>query len=214
MKHRLNGKGSAALLVLCLLLIAAICLPGGAAAANEAPKVDNGLPVVYLNIDESRGTIEDMIRSGDHSVYCYGKLSIDVPEGFHYSDFPDLACVSFSDLDMSIRGRGNSTWRENKKPFKIKLDKKADLFGLGKNKHWVLVANAMDSSLLRDRITAWLGDEMGFPFTPRGVPVDVVMVGQNFGTPELRHAVSRQLLLQRERARGRQPPEHRGAGRG
>ncbi len=95
MKHRLNGSGSAALLVLCLLLIAAICLPGGVSAADEAPKVDNGLPVVYLNIDESRGTIEDMIRSGDHSVYCYGKLSIDVPEGFHYSDFPDLACVSF-----------------------------------------------------------------------------------------------------------------------
>ena len=39
----------------------------------------------------------------------------------------------------------------------------------------------MDSSLLRDRITAWLGDEMGFPFTPRGVPVDVVMVGEHFG---------------------------------
>ena len=185
MKKRLIGKGSAALLVLCLLLIAAICLPGGVSAANEAPKVDNGLPVVYLNIDESRGTIEDMIQSGDHSVYCYGKLSIDVPEGFHYSDFPDLACVSFEDLDMSIRGRGNSTWRENKKPFKIKLDKKADLFGLGSNKHWVLIANAMDSSLLRDRITAWLGDEMGFPFTPRGVPVDVVMVGQNFGTQYL-----------------------------
>ena len=181
MKHRLNAKGSAALLALCLLLIAAICLPGTAAAAKTAPVVDNGLPVVYLNIDESRGTIEDMIQSGDHSVYCYGKLSIDVPEGFHYSDFPDLACASFSDLEMSIRGRGNSTWREPKKPFKIKLDKKADLFGLGKNKHWVLIANAMDETLLRDRITAWLGDEMGFPFTPRGVPVDVVMTGENFG---------------------------------
>ena len=185
MKKRWIGKGSAALVLLCLLLIAAICLPGNAAAADDPPKVDNGLPVVYLYIDESRGTIEDMIRSGDHSVYCYGKMSIDVPEGFHYSDFPDLACVSFENLDMSIRGRGNSTWRESKKPFKIKLDKKADLFGLGKNKHWVLIANAMDESLLRDRITAWLGDEMGFPFTPRGVPVDVVMVGENFGTQYL-----------------------------
>ena len=181
MKNRLIGKGSAALLLLCLILIAAICLPDSAAAANDKPIVDNGIPVVYLTIDESRGTIEDMIQSGDHSVYCYGKLSIDVPEGFHYSDFPDLACVSFADLDMSIRGRGNSTWRESKKPFKIKLDKKADLFGLGRNKHWVLVANAMDETLLRDRITAWLGDELGFPFTPRGVPVDVVMTGENFG---------------------------------
>ena len=194
------------LFALCVILLASLCLPGFA-SADDAPVVDNGIPVVYLHIDESRGTIENMIHSGDHSVYCYGKLSIDVPEGFHYSDFPDLACESFADLEMSIRGRGNSTWRENKKPFKIKLDKKADLFGLGSNKHWVLIANAMDESLMKDRITAWLGDEMGFPFTPRGVPVDVVMVGENF-----ERAVSRQLLLQRERARGRQPAEHRGAG--
>ena len=121
------------LLALCLILLVSLCVPSFAAASDRT-EVDNGIPVVYLNIDESRGSIEDMIKSGDHSVYCYGKLSIDVPEGFHYSDFPDLACVSFENLDMSIRGRGNSTWRESKKPFKIKLDKKADLFGLGQNK--------------------------------------------------------------------------------
>ena len=184
MKTSVSGGSRVLLFALCLILIAAFFLPGFA-SADEKVTVDNGLPVVYLNIDESCGTIEDMTHSGDHSVYCYGKLSVVVPEGFHYSDFPDLACVSFEDLDMSIRGRGNSTWREPKKPFKIKLDKKADLFGLGKNKHWVLVANAMDETLLRDRITAWLGDEMGFSFTPRGVPVDVVMTGERFGTQYL-----------------------------
>ena len=97
MKKRLIGKGSAALLLLCLLLIAAICLPGGVSAANEAPKVDNGLPVVYLNIDESRGTIEEMIQSGDHSVYCYGKLSIDVPE-----EIRDMALSYLDDTEMEI----------------------------------------------------------------------------------------------------------------
>ncbi|SCW26664.1 Ig-like domain (group 2) [Ruminococcaceae bacterium YRB3002] len=147
---------------------------------------DNGIPVVYLNIDESEGTIEDMIRSADHSAYCYGKLDIDVPEGFHYVDFPDNICESVSGLSMSIRGRGNSTWmKSNKKPFKIKLDKKADLFGLGSNKHWVLVANALDSTLMKDRITAWLGDRMGFVFTPMGVPVDVVISGEEYGTKYL-----------------------------
>ena len=182
MKKIFSRNGVIALLFLCVVLIVSICLAGSASAASDnMPAVDNGIPVVYLYIDESQGTIEDMMTSPDHSVYCYGKLTIDVPDGFHYSDFPDLACEDFSDLDMSIRGRGNSTWNESKKPFKIKLDKKADLFGLGKNKHWVLVANAKDSTLLKDRITAWLGDEMGFDFTPRGVPVDVVMVGESFG---------------------------------
>ncbi|MBR3348702.1 MAG: CotH kinase family protein, partial [Solobacterium sp.] len=156
------------------------------AEETESGKPDNGLPVIYLNIDESQGTIEDMTASKDHSVYCYGTLSIEVPEGFHYSDFPDLSCESFADLEMNIRGRGNSTWaHQGKKPFKIKLDKKEDLFGLGKNKHWVLVANAFDETLLRDRITAWLGDQLGFEFTPRGVPADVVMIGSESGTQYL-----------------------------
>ncbi|MBR3349372.1 MAG: CotH kinase family protein, partial [Solobacterium sp.] len=149
--------------------------------SSELP--DNGIPVIYVNIDESQGTIKDMLESPDHSDYCYGAISIDVPEGFHYADFPDLACESMENLAMSIRGRGNSTWmKSDKKPFKIKLDKKADVFGLGKNKHWVLVANKFDTSLLRDRITAWLSEQMNFEFTPRGVPVDLVFTGEEYGT--------------------------------
>ena len=191
MKITKSFRHMISLIILSLVISTVFTVPRAVYAEEESGEetsevtVDNGIPVVYLNIDESRGPIEDMIKSEDHSVYCYGTMSIDVPEGFHYSDFEDLACESFSDLDMSIRGRGNSTWKEEKKPFKIKLDKKADLFGLGKNKHWVLVANSMDHSLLKDRITAWLGDQMGFAFTPRGVPVDVVMTGESIGTQYL-----------------------------
>ena len=182
LKHLLS-----VLFLTCVMIFAALMNQAAVhAEETESEKPDNGLPVIWLNIDESQGTIEDMIASKDHSVYCYGTLSIEVPEGFHYSDFPDLSCESFADLEMNIRGRGNSTWaHQGKKPFKIKLDKKEDLFGLGKNKHWVLIANAFDETLLRDRITAWLGDQLGFEFTPRGVPVDVVMTGSESGTQYL-----------------------------
>lgn len=178
--------------LLCLVIMLAVMLLAGMSADvraakpgrgdSEALAPDQSIPVVYINIDESQGSIQDMLDSEDHSVYCYGKVSIEVPEGFHYCDFPDLACESVENLSMSIRGRGNSTWSSQKKPFKIKLDKKADLFGLGKNKHWVLVANAYDETLMKDRITAWLGDRVGFEFTPRGVPVDLVMTGEQYGT--------------------------------
>lgn len=149
--------------------------------AEDEEVIDNGIPVVYLNIDETKGSIKDMNESPDHSVYCYGTISIDVPEGFRYSDYPDVNPVGLENVEMSIRGRGNSTWNKNKKPYKIKLDKKAEVLGLAKNKHWVLIANDADSTLLLDRITGWLGDQMGFSFTPRGVSVDVVMIGQEFG---------------------------------
>ena len=172
----------ARLLLMMLIMLTVFCVPVKAEETEEG-EVDNGIPIVYLNIDESRGTIDDMLESMDHSVYCYGTISIEVPEGFHYSDFRDTACESLENLEMSIRGRGNSTWEmQKKKPFKIKLEKKADVLGLGENKHWALLANVFDSTLMRDRITAWLGDEMGFDFTPRGVPVDVIMRGENYGT--------------------------------
>ena len=45
-----------------------------------------------------------------------------------------------------------------------------------------ILANVYDDTLLRDRVTGWLGDELGFAFTPRGVPVDVVMYGEEYGT--------------------------------
>ena len=168
------------LLFVSLLVIILIIL-GMKAHAEEAP--NNGLPVVYVDIDETRGTIESMYTSPNHSVYCYGTIRIEVPEGFHYTDFPELACESLGPVEMEIRGRGNSSWKQaEKKPYKIKLDKKADVFGLGSNKHWALLANAFDPSLLRNRVTGWIGDQMGFDFTPRGVPVDLVMSGQEYGT--------------------------------
>jgi hypothetical protein len=79
-----------------------------------------------------------------------------------------------------IRGRGNSTWRPDieKKPYKFKLNKKDNLFGFGENKHWVLLANHFDDSLIIDRLVGWIGNEMGMAYTPRGVPVDLFMNGE------------------------------------
>ena len=183
MKRSDLTKHAAVLLIVFIMILSVLAGSHKAyAEETETDLPDNGIPVVYINIDESQGTIEDMLSSDDHSAYCYGTVSIDVPKGFHYADFPDMPCESVNDLVMSIRGRGNSTWQKaDKKAFKIKLDKKADLFGFGKNKHWVLLANALDETLLRDRITAWLGDQLGFEFTPRGVPVDLVMRGEQYG---------------------------------
>ena len=43
---------------------------------------------------------------------------------------------------------------------------------MGKNKHWVLIANFYDTSLTVDRLVGWIGEQMGIAFTPRAVPVD------------------------------------------
>lgn len=172
------------LFVFIFLLIMTLCLTGTAFAEDEGvtPQPDGSIPIVYLDIDESEVTIEEMNSDPEHNTKCTGTFTLDVPDGFRYSDAPDLVPEDITDLKMEIRGRGNSSWEAAKKPYKIKLDKKREVLGLGKNKHWVLVANAYDRTLIRDRITAWLGDKMGFEFTPTGYPVDVVMSGEQFGT--------------------------------
>ncbi|MCQ2491864.1 MAG: CotH kinase family protein [Lachnospiraceae bacterium] len=141
--------------------------------------VKSSIPVVYLDIDESEGTIGEMNSDGDHEAECYGNMTIQVPDGYvgeYGSQKNETYTMEY------IRGRGNSTWIADKKPYKIKLEKKANLFGMGKNKHWVLLANRYDNSFLRNKMTYWLGKSLGMEFTPECVFVDVVMNGTYLGS--------------------------------
>lgn len=52
--------------------------------------------------------------------------------------------------DAQIRGRGNSTWGYEKKPYRLKFDEKVDLFGMGRAKDWILLANTVDMAMLRN----------------------------------------------------------------
>ena len=81
-----------------------------------------------------------------------------------------------------IRGRGNSTWSLEKKPFEIKLSEKADLFGMGEAKTWILLANGFDETGIRSSIGLWLADEAGLAFTPRQEPVDLYCNGEYQGS--------------------------------
>ena len=66
----------------------------------------------------------------------------------------------FTEAGAGIRGRGNSTWeRYPKKPYKLKFDKKIDLFGNGAAKKWTLIANHGDPSLIRNYLAYIVGAE-------------------------------------------------------
>ena len=157
--------------------------PVGIHAAEEGEIESNGIPVLYINVDESAGpTIEEMNASGDHSVECTGTISLDVPDGYR-GDYSSEELKDLTDIPMEyIRGRGNSSWQADKKPYKIKLDKSTNLLGMGKNKHWILLANRFDPSLMRNRLMSYIGERMGLSYMPRMLPVDVVMNGVYLGS--------------------------------
>lgn len=148
---------------------------------------DTRVPTLSFNIDESEGTIAEMNSSDDHSAECYGNMTIRTPKGYT-AEYTGKTTTEVKeetfDLDY-IRGRGNSTWYTDKKPYKVKLAKKQNLFGMGKNKHWVLLANRYDNSQLRNKLTYWMGEQLGLEFNMQSIPVDVIMNGVYYGSYQL-----------------------------
>lgn len=67
-----------------------------------------------------------------------------------------------SDVSAEIKIRGNYTANYDKKPFQIKFNEKQNLFGLsnGKSfKKWILLAEYNDSSMLRNALAFYMGQQ-------------------------------------------------------
>lgn len=79
-------------------------------------------------------------------------------------------------LPMQIRGRGHSSWKGAKKPYKIKLDKKTAVMGMPKNKHWALLKPTENTVA-----GLQLGKLMNMAWTPSFRPVEVVLNGDYIG---------------------------------
>ena len=84
---------------------------------------------------------------------------------------------NFKDDTTSIRGRGNSTWLEPKKPYALKLNNKTEIMGMPKHKRWVLIANYLDNSFLKNHMAFYLSEKFEMDYTVRGKFVNLVFNG-------------------------------------
>ena len=88
---------------------------------KDVPLGDNGIPVISLTIAEEE--FRAVLDSEDHSYEAENcTIRIDVPEGFE-SEYGEIDASTVGvDLPLEyFRGRGHSTWMQEKKPFKFKL---------------------------------------------------------------------------------------------
>ena len=84
-------------------------------------------------------------------------------------------------LGVSVKGRGNSTWNVYpKKPYTFKLDSKAEVLGMPKHKRWVLLANWMDRTLLRNDVALEMARRI-MEWAPRGRFVELYLNGEHRG---------------------------------
>ena len=126
----------------------------------------SNLPVVYLDFDLAA-------VKADKSTYQPGSMKMQGNAQYSKDSYLYTGATE-------VKGRGNTSWSQSKKPFKLKLDSKANIFNMGKNKHWVLLANATEGSLMRNEMAYKLSAAWGMTYQD-GTWVDLVINGNYYG---------------------------------
>lgn len=101
---------------------------------------DHGVPRVNIDLN---GVELETIKNGSKDIKYDGN-KIRIIEGKNKNNYDNV----------TLKGRGNGTWVQDKKPFQIKFEDKVDLFGMGKARKWYLLANNLDSTHLRNKAAA------------------------------------------------------------
>ena len=70
-------------------------------------------------------------------------------------------------LELTVRGRGNSSFMMPKYGMKLEFEDKVSLFGMPRSKDWALVANFGDKTHLRNYMMTRLSEWLGAKYTPK-----------------------------------------------
>lgn len=84
-----------------------------------------------------------------------------------------------------VRGRGNTTWGHPKKPYRLKFNTTAPVLGMPTNRDWNLLANYADKSLIRNKLAMDLGKQVGLPWSPRSVFVELYVNNEYQGVYQI-----------------------------
>ncbi|GAA4433576.1 hypothetical protein GCM10023091_07270 [Ravibacter arvi] len=146
-----------------LIVIAAVFVPAYVVGQNCSPR--SSLPTLCI-------TTTAPVTSKDD--YVAGSMQI-VEE----KNGP----VELYNGGIRIRGRGNSTWLLDKKPYRINLNTAASLLGMPSvAKNWVLLANHAEKTLVRNSLALELSRYMGLPYSSPFRYVDVILNGDFIGS--------------------------------
>ena len=124
-----------------------------------------GLPLLFINTNNSAPIY-------DKENWVAGEFSIMDSNGEYVLE----------NNELEIKGRGNTTWQNPKKPYAIKLGKKTELFGMPKHKRWVLLAAYNDKSFIRTDLAFHLAQKYSnLRWKQGGQLVDLVLNGRYLG---------------------------------
>ena len=76
-----------------------------------------------------------------------------------------------------IKGRGNSSWYLDKKPYHLNLSTSIPLLGMSSSRHWILLSNGYDKTNLRNKLVYDYAGKTALPWTPECRYVDLFING-------------------------------------
>ena len=181
-------------------------LMAGCSSEGDLPEPKPVTPVIPSTSKESTDTKElepeTPMAKTYPARYCVARMDITVDGNMGVTGKKKeeyLACTIKIESDTAvwnyegrgrIRGRGNSTWEwYPKKPYRIKLDEKAEILGLDANKDWVLLANYRDPTNLMNTFVFEMGQGLGMPYTNHTRYVEVTLNGDYMGLYQLTEQV-------------------------
>lgn len=122
--------------------------------------IGTNVPTMYIDIENGAEVLQkDVYLNATVKVDCYGA----------YDDFEPMA--------VTIKGRGNSTWNMDKKPYRLKFAKKQQMCGLKKSKNFCLIANFIDCTMMRNAVAFKMARLLEMPYTNSAIPINVVING-------------------------------------
>ena len=129
------------------------------------------LPSLYIALD---GVTLDTVHQDKSVKYAGTAVTLTDTE----NEENDLHVTN-----ATFKGRGNTSWAYyQKKGYQIKFDKKTSVLGMAKAKKWVLLANASDDSMMRNKLSFSLADQLGMTYAPDCAYVDLWINGEYRGT--------------------------------
>lgn len=132
--------------------------------------MQSDIPSICINLDDA--TLEE-VNGGSKDEKYPARLQVVGASNAEYN---------ITNKEIELKGRGNSTWNYDKKPYQIKFDKKENLLGLsGKSKKWILLANHIDRTLVKNALMCDLQKEIGSNANIRGQFVDLYINGEFLG---------------------------------
>ncbi|MCI8267862.1 MAG: hypothetical protein HFH78_15760 [Lachnospiraceae bacterium] len=156
----------------CRLKEGSHVLRGGVGADSDAYQLEvmytSDIASVFL--ETQSGSLEQLHAAKENSES--GTMTILDGRGRRYfeGEIENLHC------------RGNSSFEEtDKKSYLLKLSQKADLFGMGAAKKWILTANSFDDTLLRNAVAFSIAKMLRLDYTPDVQFVDVYANGRFLG---------------------------------